>query len=974
MTILDNDSSTTSNNHCDYYEIDSFNHNFKKFKYKNSFNVIALNIQSCNANFVHFTSYLEKLEITYDVIILTETFLTPSTNFSYEIEGYNSFTSFKTSRRGGVKVYCNRGLNAEQLDTLNINNDLYESVFVKIFLKNKKPIILGGVYRPPSGSLLAFNNHFDTNILAKLPPNVDYVIGGDFNINLINPHDDRQTEEFGNLMLGKSMCPLITKATHRCPQTLLPKTLIDHIWSSVPLSTEAGIIDYHITNHMPTSVVFPELQANSLITIKFRDFSSENYEKLANEIDNLLPNLNFNLNADEMTIDFVKWLNDILNKYFPIKTKNISLKRLKSPWLSSELLLYIDRKHTLFNQLKHNAISKDTYNNYKNLVNYTLKLAKQNYFVTCYKAAKYDIAKSWKITNSLLNKNKNSPPIKLVENNQTINNPKDVCNKFAKHYQSAPLNTRNSIPDANNPVQQSRSVAQSMFFTPASNLEIIKIIKNFKNKKVAVEDFPVKLLKFLSPKIANMIGEIFNYSFDTEMYPDSLKIARVVPIFKSGSRLDVKNYRPVSILTNINKIFEKLVHSRLGSFLENYNVISYAQYGFCKGKSTTHATYEVLSKIQPAFTKKMFSICVFADFSKAFDTVDHPTLLRKLNDYGIRGSTLAFIKSYLTNRKQFVSANGVNSDLFDITYGVPQGSVLGPLFFNIYANEISHLQLDLDVVQYADDTVLMTSGRDVRALSNKINNALKIFADWCSYNKLALNISKTKYIVFSPSPCPEDLVLSVNGTALDRVAEYKYLGVIIDEKLKFNKHISTVISKLSRLCGITYKLGRFFTFDVARCFYFTMVQSIISYNIIFWGASSKSLLESLQRKQNIIMRNLFKHHLSNSLSTSQIFAKTKILKISDFHKYSAGITLYKTINFNNFPLVSDAIISLKWNHSHNTRRIHPYRLPLTRVDPDINCFLFQSVSLFNALPASIVNCSNIAPFKKELCKFLMREY
>ena len=869
MNIFDDESSTLSNNNtCEYYDIDSFNNTFLESKYKNSLNVIALNIQSCNANFVHFTSYLDKIKITYDIIILTETFLTSSTNFSYEIDGYDSFTSYKTSRRGGVKVYCKKGHNPEQIDTLCINDDLYESVFIKITLKNKKCLNVGGMYRPPSGSLLAFNNHFDTNILSKLSPNTDCIIAGDFNVNLINLHNDRQSEDFGNLMLSKALFPLITKATHRCPQTMLPKTLIDHVWSSLPLRSEAGVIDYHITNHMPTSVLFPELQSENLITIKFREFSEQNYNKLAEELDNMLPNLNYSLNADDMTKNFVKWLESILNRYFPIKTKKISLKRLQSPWMTQELLHFIDKKHKLFTQLKNNVITKPTYNTYKNLLNHTLKLAKQNYFVTCYQAARTDIVKSWKLTNSLLNKRKSNPPIKLVQNDEIIDNPKDVCNKFASHYQTAPLNTRNAIPDAPNPVQQNHTVAHTLFFTPATGDEIIKIIKKFKNKKAAIQDVPIKLLKFLSPKIGDIIGNIFNHSFETESYPDSLKIARVVPIFKSGSKSDVKNYRPVSILTNLNKVFEKLVHSRLSSFLEKYNIISYAQYGFCKGKSTTHATYEVLSKIQPAFTNKMFSICVFADFSKAFDTVDHTTLLRKLQDYGIRGPVLTFIESYLTNRKQFVNLTGVDSDLFDIAYGVPQGSVLGPLFFNVYANEISLLQLDLDVVQYADDTVLMASGRDLDELTNKVNNALKKISDWCSFNKLALNIGKTKYIFFSPSACPENLVLSVNGTPLDRVSEYKYLGVTIDEKLKYQKHISTVIAKLSRLCGITYKLGKFFTYDVARSFYFAMVQSVISYNIVFWGASSKTLVDALQRKQNVIVRNLFKHHLPETFSTS----------------------------------------------------------------------------------------------------------
>ena len=370
----------------------------------------------------------------------------------------------------------------------------------------------------------------------------------------------------------------------------------------------------------------------------------------------------------------------------------------------------------------------------------------------------------------------------------------------------------------------------------------------------------------------------------------------------------------------------------------------------------------------------MFALCIFADFSKAFDTVDHLTLLQKLEDYGIRGLVLDFLKSYLTNRKQYINANSSNSDYFEISYGVPQGSVLGPLFFNIYANEISKLELNLDVVQYADDTVLMCSGTDLNELVTKANNALQMFYSWCCFNKLALNVNKTQYILFSPAQSPFEPIITINGVPLERVAEYKYLGVIIDENLKFKSHINKIKTKLSQLCGITFKLTKFLTLDAAKTFYFSMVQSVLSYNIVFWGASSKSLLDALQRKQNIIVRNLFRHHFMDGLCTSKLFKAIKVLKISDFHLYSVGLTLFKTIHLNKFPLIYNAIVNQQWTHSYNTRRVEPFRLPTTRVDPDKNCFLFQALNLFNSLPRDIREIDKINAFKRKLNLHLSSEY
>ena len=814
----------STSSRCEYYQITEHNAKFTSQKYENSFNLIALNIQSCNHNFVHFTTFLEKLKVQYDVIILTETFLTSATNYTHELDGYSSFASFKTSRRGGVKIYCRNYLNPVQVDNLCVNNELYESLFVSLCLSNDKKLLVGGLYRSPSGSKVSFNSHFEEHVLNKLSPGLDCVMGGDFNINLLNPHNEKQIDDFSDIMFSKSLFPLITRPTHRCAQTLVPKTLIDHVWSTLPVHSEAAVLDYHITHHMATAVLFPELQTKKKIKINFRDYNLENYQKLERDFVNNLPNLNFEeFSSNELMEAFLSWLENIQNKYFPIKTKLISLKRLQSPWITNDLLTLIDKKHKLFKQYRQGEITKLSYNTYKNLLNYTLKVVKQNYYINSFLSAKNDIGKSWKITNNLLNKHKNSPPIKLVKDNVSITDSKEVCNTLATHFHTAPTITRESIPHANNPINNRLIVQQSLFFTPASSEEIEKIIKNFKNKKSSLQSIPVKLIKFLAPHISHFIADIFNHSFLSGQYPDILKIARVVPIYKGGSKEDAKNYRPVSILSSINKIFEKIIHARISSFLEKNNTINYAQYGFCKGKSTSHATYEVLSKIQPAFTEKMFTLCIFADFSKAFDTVDHLTLLQKLDDYGIRGPVLDFIRSYLTNRKQYINANSSSSDYFEISYGVPQGSVLGPLFFNIYANEISQLELNLDVVQYADDTVLICSGTDLNELVTKANNALQIFYSWCCFNKLALNVTKTQYILFSPAQCPFAPVITINGTPLERVTEYKYLGVIIDENLKFNSHITKIKTKLSQLCGVSFKLAKFLTLDAAKTFYFSMV-------------------------------------------------------------------------------------------------------------------------------------------------------
>ena len=243
---------------------------------------------------------------------------------------------------------------------------------------------------------------------------------------------------------------------------------------------------------------------------------------------------------------------------------------------------------------------------------------------------------------------------------------------------------------------------------------------------------------------------ITNLSLIEGIFPSELKIAQVLPLFKNNDPMLFNNYRPISLLPFFSKLFERLMYNRLIVFIEKHHLLYQFQFGFRKNHSTFMALVILLEKITEALDNSEFAICILIDFRKAFDTVEHNILLQKLYHYGIGGNALQWFNSYLSNRYQYVNYNNTSSDMKLITCGVPQGSILGPLMFLLYINDISSVSSILFSILFADDTTLFYSSKNLQELSDVINNELSKMMEWLNANRLSLNIDKTNFMIFRP--------------------------------------------------------------------------------------------------------------------------------------------------------------------------------------------------------------------------------
>jgi hypothetical protein len=363
-------------------------------------------------------------------------------------------------------------------------------------------------------------------------------------------------------------------------------------------------------------------------------------------------------------------------------------------------------------------------------------------------------------------------------------------------------------------------------------------------------------------------------------YPKSLRVAKIVPVFKKGNTLIIDNYRPISILPILNKIFEKLIYVRVSGFFTDCSLLSENQFGFRKNRDTQQATLKLIHNLIDLSGAEKCAACIFLDFSAAFDTIDR-LLLKKLAKYGIRGPALELIESYLTSRQQYVCNNDCNSDLVECNLGVPQGSVLGPLFFIIHTNDINYLLHDILLILFADDTTLLVSSSCPELLSVTANFVLNRIRDWCNYNKMSLNPGKTKCMLFNVQ---KNMVprIQINNSEIEIVTKFKYLGFELDDKITHKSHVKSVVSRLKRFKHITFKINNFMTVFSARSFYYGMIFSSMQYGILVWGGTLSTWeFRKLERLQNRIVYNLFSHNDESINEVSNIYSRNKILKIQD---------------------------------------------------------------------------------------------
>ena len=513
----------------------------------------------------------------------------------------------------------------------------------------------------------------------------------------------------------------------------------------------------------------------------------------------------------------------------------------------------------------------------------------------------------------------------------------------------------------------------SFFIKPTSEAEIVNLINELDSKKStgpnSVPNFILKLIKF---EISKPLKDIINLSFNKGKYIDILKISKVTPIFKEkGDELEVSNYRPISLLSNFNKIFEKIMHERVVSFLDKHNCIYNRQFGFRKGHSTTHTLIDLTESIRRSIDNNSYAVGIFLDFQKAFDTVEHSILLQKLKHYGIRGVTNKWFESYLSNRKQFVSISNQNSNFETNKYGVPQGSVLGPLLFIIYINDL-HNAINFSTTRhFADDTNLLLTNKSLKKINKQLNLDLKALNSWLRANKISLNRDKTEMVIFKhPNKHVNyKLKIKIDGKIISPSKFTKYLGVYLDENLNWNHHVRNLTPKLTRALSMLKKVRHYIpSSDCLRNVYFGIFSSILHYGSQIWGQYSNIHIKRVIKLHHKAIRVINFAH--NNANIKDLLVQSNILDFKDEIKLSNFLFVRDSITGNIPKCLQNLFKYSNEVHNHNTRHTsrHSVTLPKSKtLVYGIHSITDQAARAWNSLQISLHNINFINTSRK-LCK------
>ena len=944
--------------------------------------ILNLNVRSVLSKIDEFTALLHMMGCKFDVICLTETWLSEPVQNLANIMSFNAYHRVRDGRRGGgIAIYVNEQINCRSLDDLCVSLNHVECLFLECHHKNVK-FVIGCIYRPPDGDFDSFINHMEQVLqLLSRSSYTEVFICGDFNTNMLEYQSDFHCSTFLNIMSSFSYIPLITKPT-RINDMSGNHSLLDNIFIRNSLCYVPGIIMLSLSDHYPVFAIckriFEPDHLSSVIRRQYRPFNDSNISALCDSLSlHDFSNI-FELdNVNEIFVEIERVIFQYYDASCPIVTKTLSHKDNIKPWIDHEVKREIKLKNSYYKLLRMGRIERAVFNRIRNRVTNLIRDKRKAYFANKFERVRNDARRTWTLINDTIkpcSNRKRGDIRELLIDGSSVSNPTLIANKLNDHFSTVGRNVANSITSLSHHREFLSGNYPNSFFLPiVTNSDVIHYIDSLKNKKCPNDCLPAAILKRISHIVAPVLCHLFNESISQCIFPDKMKVARVVPLHKGGDPNCVSNYRPISVLNIFSKLLEKHVYKHLYSYLEKNKILNKAQFGFRNSKGTTQAIVRHTSSIYDHLDRNDLVFSLYLDYRKAFDSVDHGILLDKLFFYGIRGHPYHWFKSYLTNRSQYVNINNVTSDVQFLTHSVPQGSNLGPLLFLIYINDFPSCSDFFDFLMFADDCTLTCpiKRNNLNLAHHQINFNLESVSRWTNANRIKINCQKTKFIIFSyRHQFNLDEPISIGGYEIEQVTSIKFLGVFLDKSLCFYNHVNHISRTVARCLGIFSKLREFFSINIMRSLYYALVYPHISYGIEVWYPAApnyvKNQIEILQKK--IIRVIKFLHYNAH---TQPHFVDLKLLPVQYVFKYRIGQYLFKTLKISDFDSeLKSKLCTLHESHNLQTRGGNKFIVPLfMKIKSDSHIHVI-CVRFYNCLPENVTGKNSLQPFKIELKSFL----
>ena len=765
---------------------------------------------------------------------------------------------------GGVLCYIKEGI--KYSDTkyahLNVSGPVLEMQWIGLDLPNTRPIVIVNVYRPPQGKFKkGCSIILEKCMLADLSDKTEIYLLGDFNINIEDAKaPDTKELLFTTKALGLSQ--LVMDPTRIFFRDGIRKTSrLDLIFTNSDYIKETKTLDINISDHLAVMVTRKKEQVRR----EKVDFQGRTYRNYDREIfQNRLMNLDWEhfleIEDPEILWDIMEGrLEREIEKMCPMKSFKVA--NIREPWITNEAIEAIKDKDRALKKAKRSG--KGDWleaKRIRNRVGRDLELLRSEFLKQKQEEHKTDHKKFWRVLGDIFpSKKSGSPtgPIWLKDKEKGLEvaaeQVPDFINKFFVNIGPKLASDKND-PWNYHGIRNLANIPD----IETTREEVLNLCREINPMKSSgIDKLSSKICKDAFVVLPDKLAHIFNMSLREAIFPERWKSAKVVPLFKGGSREEVGNYRPVSLLSLPGKFLEKVVHTRISAFLGEHNFLSEHQGGFRKGHSTVSTIADLTDELFDEINRGKTTLAAFIDLSKAFDTVNTSILLAKLEQAGIRRNTLRWCKNYLTGRRQRTVANGASSGYLPVVCGVPQGSVLGPLFFLLYINDLENVMGDCNLKLYADDTVLYQSGDNCEEVEGRLQDSLNLFSKWCSANVLSINAKKTKLMAFGSrskvKKCRRTKIM-LNGERVKLVPSYKYLGVTLDPTLNYRQHVSSIIKCVQHKISLLGKVKRYLNNDVALKIYKSMILPYLDYADVIFCKANATDLDKLQKLQNRCLR------------------------------------------------------------------------------------------------------------------------
>ncbi|MCG8112744.1 MAG: reverse transcriptase domain-containing protein [Candidatus Thiodiazotropha taylori] len=948
-------------------------------------NIGHLNIQGiCGENLTKFSELKVLLTLPENnnlhIFGLSETKLKEhKTTEVFKINGFQ--TPFRkdnySNGGGGILVYVKNGISVRRREDLETNN--VPCLWLEIRPASSKSFLVGNMYRPPD-SRVEFNDRFEDFIDNIINEEKEYILLGDFNKNLLDAEIDR---DWGNFTTSLGLTQLVTEPTRVTNES---QTLIDHIYTNTEeniqrVNVERLCLSDHYAifcNRKSQS----NLGKNTHQTITYRSFKNFEEYLFINDLVSVPWEI---IEAFDKIDDIVSvWstlLFEVLNRHAPIKCHRIK-RKYQPDWLTPEIMDLMTER----NKCKING-NMGAYKCLRNKVSKLIELSKKNTYQSKIEEGKSDPKSIWKIFRELgANRKGNSCEsninIKLGE--QTITNETELTKLFNEYFVNVAASLKEPLTLSDNEeldnFVRSKVPANTEFNIPLTNVTFVtEFLSNLNiTKSSGLDNIGPRILKLSANVLAPSLVFIVNKSLISGEFPCTWKEAKVKPLFKAGAKDDINNYRPISILPTVSKLIEKWVESCFSKYLNKFNLLHQSQSGFRTKHSTESAMVRMIDAWLKAINDGKITGCVLVDFRKAFDLVDHKILLNKLECYKCKNICLSWFESYLTNRTQRVYLNNNLSDPASVTCGVPQGSILGPLLFLIFINDLPLSLKGTAVVDlYADDTTFYDFQNDVTRLEANLQHALDLLRVWCIQNGMVLNTDKTKVMLITSRQkrlMLQNPVLSLmyNGITIRMTTGDKILGVHVDENLIWNNHFQHVSKKLSSYLWLLSKIRSYLSVEHRLLYYNAYVKPHLEYCCIVWSNTSSANINKISKLQKRACKLILSH---DYVDIQEALKRLDILSFDQIIFLSKAKLMFKVYN-NLTPEYIHELFQMRDldidNTTSNLRSVahKNYLLPHPRCNLYKGSFSYSGAVVWNSLPTSIKLAPTLNAFVRRCTEWL----